>query len=127
MPYHTYRQKFRVANLSKKLTNLSNGMSIGVGAKLPEVFANQNQAATISPKERKEEYMPVSDTVASVQYGDKNHEKSRWTSTKKWRPSMTVSWIQTGEKTSILVQSTPKIVRNVWTRFPNLKRLGTDV
>lgn len=102
-------------------------MIIGIRPNLPELIVHLDQALIIPPEDKKEEDKSVADIVTAVQYKEESHEKTRWTVKKKLKPSRIISWIQTGEETSILVHSSTKLVRKFWTRSQNFKKFGTDV
>lgn len=121
-------RKLHVENFSKKRTTLPKGVLTSIRTDILLVIFHLDQAATIPGKKKKEEDKSVAYTVAAMYSAKKkDQKKTGWTDTKKLRPSITISWIQIGEKTSIMVHSTPKIVRRFWTNLPKFTKCGTDV
>lgn len=83
----------------------------GVMPNLPKEIVHSAQTATISSKERKEEDTSVAYTVVALHHKGKESREDPMARHKKSRRSMIMSCIQIGDTTSILVHSTPKIVR----------------
>lgn len=61
----------QVANVSKKLISLSNGMLIGVESDLPELIVRLDHTEIISLEEKKNEDESVVNNVAAVPYKEK--------------------------------------------------------
>lgn len=102
-------------------------MLFGVGKDLMETIVHLDQAATI-PLERGRMRISLSETPLQL-YSTKRkrHEKTILSYLMKSRGSMKISCIQTCKKKSILVHSTPRIVKKVWTRLPHFKKCRTHV
>lgn len=56
----------------------------------------------------------------------RSHEITRWRDTKKSRLSGIMSWRKNGDKSLLLVTSTPKAVKKFWRHLPNFQECETD-
>lgn len=111
--------RIRGLNVLKNPTKLLKGMLVGLGSYLPEIIGHLYQAATIPHRERQNEDRTVADTAAAVQYEKQSREQNQMD---RHEESETVDDNELGkteEITSVLVRSTPRIVRKLRTGLQN--------